>query len=300
LTDFIIQEEVNAAIKSGRPVVAMESTVITHGLPFPENIKVAQELEQLCLECGVIPATITVFRGKIYIGTSLKMLTDLVQEPDLVKLSIRDLPVALAKKQSGGTTVASTLFCASLNKIQVFATGGIGGVHRGANLTFDISADLIALSQFPVIVVSAGAKAILDLPATLEYLETHSVPVIGYQTEDFPAFYSSHSGLKIEKADNAEQIARIFKFSQKINNNGILVANPVNQTDEIPAEIVNNLIENALLEAKDIRGKDITPFLLKKLSELSQGESVKTNLLLLKNNVRVACLIAQELTKLAD
>jgi len=294
---------VQRAMAEHRAVLAMESTVLTHGLPYPDNFKVLEELERLCIDNGVEPATIIVLDGIAHIGmdeADIANLRDKMQNREqLHKFGRRDLPIALIKGLSGGTTVSATMLLAYYSGIKVFSTGGIGGVHRGWERTLDISSDLKALAEIPVIVVSAGCKAILDIPATLEYLETVGVPVIGWQTHDFPAFYSRKSGLKIDKVDSAKQLADIYKTMMALDakSSGIILANPVPHEHEIPKDMISIHIEKAIQTAMEqgVGGKDLTPFLLSFLAESTQGLSVSTNLALLKNNVIIGAQIAKEL-----
>jgi len=293
-----INEKILKARKSGKPIIALESTIISHGMPYPENLKVAENLQKIALENGVEPATVCLMNGKIKIGLSAAELERLATDKNVEKVSRRDMAKVLAKKQIGATTVAATMIAAHLGGIEVFATGGIGGVHRNAENTFDISADLVELSQTPIIVVSAGAKAILDLPKTLEVLETFGVPIFGYQTNLFPAFYSAETALKVEELDSAAEIADIFQTNKKLGfKQGMLVANPVSKTDEIPFGEMNIFIEKALTEAKKrgISGKAVTPFLLAEIVKLTGGKSLETNIKLVENNVRLASKIAREI-----
>ncbi|MCS7010717.1 MAG: pseudouridine-5'-phosphate glycosidase [Anaerolineales bacterium] len=276
------------------PRVALESTVITHGLPRPHNLDLARQLEDIVHEHGAQPATIAVLDGQIRIGLNEAELERLANEPNVRKISRRDFATAILKRESGGTTVAGTMFAAHRAGIRVFATGGIGGVHEVE--TLDISADLQALADTPMIVVCAGAKAILDLPATLEYLETMSVPVIGYQTDEFPAFYSRYSGLPINaRLDTPEEVARFAHTHWELGlKSAVLVCQPLSPEEEIPADKINRYIEQARREAKerDIHGQPLTPFLLARLAELTGGESLRANLALLRNNARLAAQIA--------
>ena len=293
-----LSKEVIKAIESNKPIVALESTIISHGMPYPQNYETARELENICRDNGVTPATICIMNGKIKIGLEDEELKELATQSDVMKVSVRDLGYCLSQKKMGATTVASTMYCSELANISVFATGGIGGVHRGAETTFDISADLPQLGKSPVIVVCAGAKAILDLPKTIEYLETEGVPVIGYQTSEFPAFYSHKSGLKALQLDEPKLIADIYSFNKKIGlKKGVLVGNPVPLDSEIRKEEIDKIIEIALQDAQNenIIGKDTTPFLLKRIVELTDGKSLETNIALVKNNVELACKIAKEL-----
>jgi len=278
------------------PLVALESTVISHGLPYPENLRTAQALEDTVRENGANPATIALLNGKIKVGLNRAELEILGTSREVVKVSRRDLPVVLARKQTGATTVAATMFAAYLAGIKVFATGGIGGVHRGATTSFDISADLTELAQTPVVVVCAGAKAILDLGLTLEYLETLGVPVIGYRTDELPAFYSRHSGLKLEaRADSPAEIAEIVRIKWELGlAGGIIVVNPPPPEADLPAAEVEKAIGQALAaaEREGVRGKAISPFLLERLRLETGGRSLETNIALLQNNAALAAQIA--------
>ncbi len=281
------------------PLVALESTVISHGLPYPENLRTAQELEQTVRENGANPATIALMGGKIKVGLNEGELKMLATSHDVVKVSRRDLPLVLARKQTGATTVAATMIAAHLAGIKVFATGGIGGVHRGASTSFDISADLTELAHTPVIVVCAGAKAILDLQLTLEYLETLGVPVIGYGTDELPAFYTRHSGIKLEaQANSPEEVAEIARVKWELGlEGGIIIANPPPAEADLPAAEVEQAITRALAaaEREKIRGKAITPFLLDRMRQETAGRSLETNVALLKNNAALAGRISAAL-----
>lgn len=302
---YQITPEVSKAIQSGTAVVALESTVITHGLPYPDNLELARDMEAQVRKEEAVPATISMIEGRINVGTSENELNKLAQDDEARKISVRDFGPAIAQKANGGTTVAGTLIAAHQAGIQVFATGGIGGVHR--NAPFDISTDLGQLALSPVIVVCAGAKAILDLPATLEKLETLGVPVIGYQTDDFPAFYSRRSGLPVSaKANNPDEVAEIAKAHWGMGfTSAILLVVPPPADVALDNEQIERIIEQALMEAEanDVHGQAVTPFLLKRVSELSKGDSLKANLGLLKNNAKVAAQVACALslgkTKLA-
>ncbi len=295
----IISGEVARALNLSLPIVALESTVITHGLPRPQNLSLAREMEETVREEGATPATIAVLKGEIHIGMSGLELEELSNERGLIKISQRDLATALVQGKSGGTTVAGTMFAAQAAGIKVFATGGIGGVHKEAR--FDVSTDLHALASIPMIVVCAGAKAILDLPATLEYLETMAVPVVGYQTNCFPAFYSRESGLKTSV--NAGTPEEIVKLANAHWDNGmksaILVTQPVPKGDAIPKDEVDVWIEQASADAIEKRkqGQELTPFLLRRISEISGGRSLRANLSLLLNNARLAAEISKVMTR---
>jgi pseudouridine-5'-phosphate glycosidase len=296
-SSFVLLAEVKEALAAGRPVVALESTVITHGLPFPENLSLAREMEAVVRANQATPATIAVIEGQVRIGLDDRSLENLAQDKNARKISVRDFGPAIAQKASGGTTVAGTLLAASTAGIKVFATGGIGGVHRDA--PFDVSTDLSQLANSPVVVVCAGAKAILDLPATLEKLETLAVPVIGYQTDEFPAFYSRVSGLPVSaRADTPREVAAIAKAHWELaGGRGLLVAAPPPSEAALPAAEVETHIRQALAEAREqgIIGQAVTPFLLARVSELSGGASLNANLALLLNNARIAAQIAQHL-----
>jgi pseudouridine-5'-phosphate glycosidase len=291
---FCLDPQVKTALLQGTPVVALESTVITHGLPYPENHTLAKDMEAVIRDHQATPATIAVIEGKVHIGLDQSALQFLASTEDMRKISVRDFAPAVAQQASGGTTVAGTLVAAEKVGIRIFATGGIGGVHRDA--PFDISTDLSQLASSPVVVVCAGAKAILDLPTTIEQLETLGVPVIGYQTDEFPAFYSRESGLPVSaRADSPEEVAVIAKAHWQIaGKRGLLVAAPPPIEAAIPAAEVKAHIEQALREAKlqNISGQVVTPFLLARVSQLSQGASLKANLALLKNNAKIAAQIA--------
>lgn len=284
-----------------QPIVALESTVITHGLPYPENIRLAQDMEAQVRGLGAIPATIAVIDGRICVGLNTNELEKLGQGGKMLKISARDIAPAVARGASGGTTVAATITIAHTVGIQVFATGGIGGVHRqphGSNSPVeDVSADLTQLAKVPIVVVCAGAKAILDLPATLEMLETLVVPVVGYETNDFPAFYSRSSGYPTStRADRPEDVAKIAQTHWNLGmRSAVLVAVPPPEETALPHENVDGAIEQALQEAfgKGIRGQEVTPFLLRRVSELTGGDSLRANLGLLLNNARVASMIAR-------
>jgi pseudouridine-5'-phosphate glycosidase len=277
--------------------VALESTVITHGLPHPQNLSLARDMENAVREEGATPATIGVLKGKVRIGLNEAQLGELANAPKPRKISQRDFAFVTVKAEYGGTTVAGTMFAAQQAGIQVFATGGIGGVHKES--AFDVSTDLQALASIPMIVVCAGAKAILDLPATLEYLETMAVLVVGYQTDQFSAFYSRESGLKLSmKLDTPDEIVKLAQAHWKMGmRSAILVANPVPAGDEIPKSEMDAYIDQASREAieKRMRGQELTPFLLQRIGELTNGRSVRTNLSLLLNNARLAAQIAKSM-----
>jgi len=291
-----ISIEVARALNLGAPIVALESTVITHGLPQPQNLELARNMEKQVRSVEAIPATVALLDGKIRLGLSDEELVRLSESESTLKVSHRDFATAIVKKTNGGTTVAGTMLAAHMSGIKVFATGGIGGVHKES--PFDISTDLKALAETPMIVVCAGAKAILDLPATLEYLETMGVPVVGYQTDEFPAFYSRQSGLNVSaRLDSPEEIAEFAKAHWSLGlRSAVLVTNPVPETESIPKSEMEPIIAKASVEAmeKEIHGQALTPFLLGRISELTKGKSLKANLALLLNNARLAGEIAKE------
>jgi len=299
LIHYVHSVEISQALLLDSPLVTLESTVITHGLPRPQNLALARDMERVVRENGATPATIAILDGEIHIGLSDAELVRLANEEPVRKISRRDFATAILKKECGGTTVAGTMFAAHRAGIKVFATGGIGGVHEVE--TLDISTDLQALADTPMIVICAGAKAILDLPATLEYLETMAVPVIGYGTNEFPAFYSRHSGLPVSvRLDSPQEVVAFAKTHWELGfNSSILVCQPLSLVDEIPQERIDGAIRQARLEAhaQAIHGQPLTPFLLARLSELTTGESLKANLRLLLNNARLAAQIAQMLAK---
>ncbi len=291
--------EVADARAAGRPVVALESTIITHGMPFPQNLETARGVEDAVREAGAVPATIAVMAGRIHIGLGAEDLAALAGAGEAMKLSRADLAACLTAGRTGATTVAATMICARLAGIAVFATGGIGGVHRGAEASFDISADLQELAQTPVTVVAAGAKAILDLPKTLEVLETLGVPVIAYGQDDLPAFWSRSAGLRAPlRMDSAEQIAAAHLMRARLGlPGGQFVANPIPAADEIPHDRLAPLIRQALDQAAEqgIAAKEVTPFLLQRLFDLTQGATLTANIALVKNNARLAAGIARHL-----
>ena len=292
--------EVAQARAEGRAIVALESTIITHGMPFPQNVEAARAVEAEVRAHGATPATIAVMGGRILIGLTDAQLDALGQAAHVMKLSRADLAACLAQGKMGATTVAATMICAHLAGIDVFATGGIGGVHRGAETSFDISADLPELAATAVTVIAAGAKAILDLPKTLEYLETAGVPVIAYGQDDFPAFWSRSSGLKAPlRMDTAAEIARAQLLRTSLGlPGGQLIANPIPAGDEVAREIIDPVIETALAEAATagILAKDVTPFLLDRIFDLTKGQSLVSNIALVLNNARLGAAIALEIT----
>lgn len=288
--------EVTQARADGQPIVALESTIITHGMPYPDNLAMAQNVEQVVRDNGAVPATIAIMNGRIHIGLDKAQLTALAQTPNARKLSRADLAVCLTTGETGATTVAATMICAALADIAVFATGGIGGVHQGADHSFDISADLLELAKTPVNVVAAGAKAILDIPKTLEVLETQGVPVIVYGSDDFPAFWSRNSGLPAPlRMDSADQIARAFAARQMLGlPGGQLIANPIPTDAELSREYLAPIIAQAIAEAdtQGIAAKSVTPFLLGRIFELTGGTSLVANIALVENNAKLGAQIA--------
>ncbi len=300
---LILSPEVAEARAKGAPIVALESTIITHGMPFPQNVETARRVETEIRAHGATPATIAIMDRQIHIGLTEAQLDALGQAREVAKLSRADLAACLASGGTGATTVAATMICAQLAGIEVFATGGIGGVHRGAESSFDISADLRELAETPVTVVAAGAKAILDLPKTLEYLETLGVPVIAYGQDEFPAFWSRASGLKAPlRMDDAAGIATAHRMRARLGlPGGQLVANPIPAGAEIPRAEIMPHIETALAEAEaqGIAAKAVTPFLLQRIFELTQGRSLTANIALVLNNARLGAAIARELARAA-
>jgi len=294
-----IQPEIAGALKNGQPVVALESAVITHGLPRPANLETAREMEEIIRAGGAVPATIALLDGRVHIGLTSAELERLASLDGTRKISRRDFGYAIAKKLSGGTTVSGTMLAAALAGIRVFATGGIGGVHRGT--TFDISADLPELGKTPLVVVCAGAKAILDLPATLEVLETQGVLVAGYQTDDLPAFYSPSSGIALDaRFDSPEQVAAAAQAQWDLGiRGGLLLVQPIPSADGIPAAEMDSAISQAVADAAlaGISGPATTPFLLSRVKELSAGRSMQANLALLRNNAQLAARVASALAK---
>ena len=291
-----VHPEVENALNSKQPIVALESTIISHGMPYPENIETALMVEDTVRANNAIPATIAIIKGRLKVGLTKKEIEFLATNDEVRKISRRDLAITVSQKLSGSTTVASTMIIAHLAKIAVFATGGIGGVHRGAEKTLDISADLEELSRTNVCVVCAGAKSILDIGLTLEYLETKGVPIIGYKTSDLPAFYSSKSGFNVDyRVDSAFDISEILKTKWSLSiNGGVLVTNPIPKTFELELAMMNKAINKAIIEAEKekITGKEITPYLLSKVNEITQGKSLKANIKLIQNNAILAAKIA--------
>ena len=293
-----IAPEVQKALDEGRPVVALESTIISHGMPYPQNVETALNVEKIIRENGAVPATIAVIGGRLKAGLSEAEIDYLGKTGTAVaKASRRDLPVLVAEGKDGATTVTTTMIIAHMAGIQVFATGGIGGVHRGAQQTFDISADLEELAHTPVMVVCAGAKSILDLGLTLEYLETHGVPVIGYGTEELPAFYTRKSGFSVDyRIDTPEELAAAFKAQNDMGlGGGMLVTNPIPEEYSMDPVVINKAIDEAINEckAKGIHGKATTPFLLARVAEITGGDSLASNIQLVFNNAKVAALTAR-------
>lgn len=293
-----INPEVKKALEENRPVVALESTIISHGMPYPKNVETALKVEEVIRSHGAVPATIGIIDGEPIVGMTPEEIEQFGKRKGVLKVSRRDLPVVYANKLWGATTVATTMIIANQAGIEVFVTGGIGGVHRGATETMDISADLQELSKTNVTVVCAGAKAILDLPLTLEYLETMGVPVLGYKTEELPAFYNSHSGLKVDyKVNSASEMAKIIK-AKRDNKlvGGILLTNPIPEQYEMKKEIIDNAIANALkrMDEEGVKGKECTPFLLKTIVELTGGDSLESNIKLVLNNAAVGSEVAKE------
>lgn len=293
----ICSQPVAAALEAGKPVVALESTIIAHGMPYPQNLDMAREVERVIAERGATPATIAIVDGELRAGLDDKTLEHFARTgPSITKVSTRDMPFIVSQKMTGATTVASTMRIAAMAGIAVFATGGIGGAHRGADKNFDISADLMEFAQSNVAVVTAGAKAILDLALTLEILETQGVPVVGYGTDEFPAFYSRQSGHKLtQHVNNPNQLASLLRSKWSMNlKGGVVVANPILVQDEIPSDKITPYIERAIAEAdaNGVHGKNVTPFLLKRLAEITEGKSLKANIALVMNNARVAADIA--------
>lgn len=297
-----IKEEVRIALEKGEPVVALESTIISHGMPYPKNVETALKVESIIREGGAIPATIGIIGGRIKVGLTEDEIVHLGKSKEVLKTSRRDIPFILSKGLDGATTVASTMIAASLAGIKVFATGGIGGVHRNAQETFDISADLQELAHTNVAVVCAGAKSILDIGLTLEYLETQGVPVVGYKTYELPAFYTSKSGFRVDyRVDSAKELAKAIKIKWDLGlDGGLVVGNPIPKEYELDFDTINEAIEQAVKEAeeKGIKGKETTPFLLAKVKDITEGSSLEANIQLVYNNAKVASELAVELSNL--
>ena len=299
-----VNPEVAAAIAAGKPVVALESTIISHGMPYPQNVETALNVERIIRENGAVPATIAIIGGRLKAGLTAEEIEYFGKKGQAIaKASRRDIAVLCARGEDGATTVTTTMMIAHMAGIKVFATGGIGGVHRGAETTMDISADLEELAQTPVMVVCAGAKSILDLGLTLEYLETHGVPVIGYGTEELPAFYTRKSGFKVDyRIDTPAELAKAFYVKQDMGlGGGMLVTNPIPEEFSMDADVINKAIDEAVAEANalGIHGKETTPFLLAKVKDLTGGDSLASNIQLVYNNAMVAAKTAGELCKLA-
>lgn len=297
-----IKPEIKKALEEGKAVVALESTIISHGMPYPRNVETALNVEQIIRDNGAIPATIAIMDGKLKVGLSKDEIESLGKSSDAIKCSRRDIPFILAKKLDGATTVASTMLIASMAGIKVFATGGIGGVHRGAQETFDISADLQELAHTDVAVVCAGAKSILDIGLTLEYLETQGVPVVGFGTDELPAFYTSKSGFGVDyRVDTPGELAEALKTKWDLGiDGGVVVANPIPPEYEMDPAVIDSAISEAVREAdlKGIKGKESTPFLLAKVKEITGGSSLDSNIQLVYNNAVLGAKIAVELSKL--
>ena len=300
---LVYSDEVRAARAAGKPIVALESTIISHGMPYPQNVQTAREVEQIIRDGGAVPATIAIIDGKICVGLSDAQLEQLGNTEGVLKVSRRDLPYVLSQKKLGATTVAATMICAELADIRVFVTGGIGGVHRGAQTSFDISADLQELAHTSVAVVCAGAKSILDLPLTLEYLETHGVPVVSVGQAQFPAFFTRESGLNADfQLDGAAELADFIRTKWQLGlNGGVVVANPVPQADAMPKTEIDAMTEQALreAEAQGVNGKAVTPFLLARIKQLTGGRSLDTNIALVKNNAVLGAALAVQLAQTA-
>lgn len=297
-----LNEEVKNALNEGKPVVALESTIISHGMPYPENVKTAIELESLVRSKGAVPATIAIINGKLKAGLTEEEIEFLGKGENIRKTSRRDIPFIVANNLHGATTVASTMIIANLAGIKVFATGGIGGVHRGAHETFDISADLQELANTNVAVVCAGAKSILDIGLTLEHLETNGVPIVGYKTKEFPAFYTRKSGFEVDyEVNNVKELAKAIKTKWELNlKGGLVIGNPIPKDYEMDYDTINKAIEDALKEADSlgIKGKETTPFLLSKIKDITKGKSLESNIKLVFNNVELATKLAIELSGL--
>ena len=299
---IIINPEVKKALEQNKPVVALESTIISHGMPYPKNVQTALAVEKVIRDNGAIPATIGIIDGDAIVGMTPEQIEEFGKRKGILKTSRRDLPVIYAKKLWAATTVAATMIIAKQAGIEVFVTGGIGGVHRGAQETMDISADLQELAKTNVTVICAGAKAILDLPLTLEYLETMGVPVLGFKTNELPAFYTSHSGLKVDyQIDSYEEAAKVIKEKRKNGlEGGVLITNPIPDEYAMDEKVIKAAIEEALnrMEKEGIHGKEATPFLLKTVVELTGGDSLESNIQLVLNNAKVGANIAKEYCKI--
>ncbi|MCK9443654.1 MAG: pseudouridine-5'-phosphate glycosidase [Tissierellaceae bacterium] len=303
MNNLIISPEVKRALDENRPVVALESTIISHGMPYPQNVETALKVENIVRDNGAIPATIAIIGGKLTVGISHEEIDYLGKKGlDVTKSSRRDIPILVSKGEDGATTVAATMVIASLAGVKIFATGGIGGVHRGAEVTMDISADLEELANNDVIVVCAGIKSILDLGLTLEYLETKGVPVIGYKTDQLPAFYTRESGFKLNyRMENPMEIAKAIKVKRELNLKGsMVIANPIPTEHAMDNKIIAKAIDQALEEAKNlgIEGKETTPYLLDKVQKITEGKSLEANIQLVYNNAKLAAQIAAGLSKI--
>ena len=298
---IVYSEEVHEAMRCGVPVVALESTIIAHGMPYPDNVNTAKQLGSIIRGAGCVPAIIAISGGKVCVGIDDALLERIAKEKDVLKVSRRDIPIAIASEALGATTVSGTLVIAHAAGIKVFVTGGIGGAHRGAETSMDVSSDLEELAISDVAVVSAGVKAILDLPKTLEILETKGVPVVGYQTDELPAFYTRSSGLKlVATANTVDEVASIMKAKWDLGIGGsILIANPIPHAFEADAQVINTAIENALVRANElgVSGKEITPFILSHVSEATGGDSLAANVALVENNARLGAKIAYAFAK---
>ena len=298
-----VSEEVQKALAEGRPVVALESTIISHGMPYPQNVETALNVEKVVRDNGAVPATIAIIGGKLKVGISKEEIDHLGRKGlNVIKASRRDIPVLAAKGEDGATTVAATMILANLAGVKIFATGGVGGVHRGAETTMDISADLEELAETPVMVVCAGAKSIFDLGLTLEYLETKGVTVFGYQSEELPAFYTRKSGFKVDyRMDTPKELADVYKAKEDLGlRGGMLVTNPIPEEYSMDPDMINKSIDEAIEEANrlGIKGKDTTPYLLDKIQKITGGSSLAANIQLVYNNAKLASQIACELSKL--
>jgi pseudouridine-5'-phosphate glycosidase len=297
-----INPEVAEALKLGKPVVALESTIISHGMPYPKNVETALQVEKIIRDNGATPATIAILGGKLKVGLTKEEIEYLGKTQNVIKTSRRDIPFIIAKKLDGATTVATTMIIANLAGIKVFVTGGIGGVHREAQQTFDISADLQELANTNVAVVCAGAKAILDIGLTLEYLETQGVPVVGFRTDELPAFYTRRSGFSVDyRVDSALELAKAIKCKWDLGlKGGLVIANPIPEEHQIDYDLINDAINKAVKEAKEkgIHGKESTPFLLSKVKDITGGKSLGANIELVYNNAKVGAELAVELAKL--
>lgn len=300
---LVISEEVEKALKENKAVVALESTIISHGMPYPKNVDTALKVEEIVRENGAIPATIAIIEGKMVVGISKDEIDYLGKKGlDVTKASRRDIPTLLARGEDGATTVAATMIIANLAGIKVFATGGIGGVHRGAEITMDISADLEELANTDVAVVAAGCKSILDIGLTLEYLETKGVPILGYRTEDFPAFYTQESGFKVDyKMDSPLDIAKTLNSKYSVGLKGsVVIANPIPDENAMDKDVIEDVIVKAVNDADKhgIKGKDITPYLLDKIQTVTKGQSLEANIALVYNNAKLGAQVAKEYAQL--